>query len=64
MLKKIRKEEPQEDSSTAELDALQHTDWVKDVLNRAVAETVYSYLLIFETLDHKNKSQFFLNWDS
>ncbi|RXN36920.1 spire -like protein [Labeo rohita] len=29
MLKKIRTEEPQEDNSTAELDALQHADWAR-----------------------------------
>ncbi|XP_043084367.1 protein spire homolog 2 isoform X2 [Puntigrus tetrazona] len=29
MLKKIRTEEPQEDSSAAELDALQHADWAR-----------------------------------
>ncbi|KAM4618893.1 protein spire homolog 2 [Polymixia lowei] len=29
MLKKIRKEETQEDRSTAELDALKHTDWAR-----------------------------------
>ncbi|XP_018960600.1 protein spire homolog 2 isoform X2 [Cyprinus carpio] len=29
MLKKIRTEEPQEDNSSTELDALQHTDWAR-----------------------------------
>ncbi|XP_067236140.1 protein spire homolog 2 isoform X1 [Chanodichthys erythropterus] len=29
MLKKIRTEEPQKENSTAELDALQHTDWTR-----------------------------------
>lgn len=30
MLRKIRSEEPEEDRSTAELDALKHRDWVGD----------------------------------
>lgn len=42
MLKKIRTEEPQEDNSSTELDALQHTDWVKGVLIRAVVDIVVS----------------------
>lgn len=43
MLKKIRTEEPLEENSTTELDALQHTDWVKDVLIRTVDEMVVSF---------------------
>lgn len=40
MLKKIKTEEPQKENSTAELDALQHTDWVKDILVITVVEMV------------------------
>lgn len=43
MLKKIRTEEPQKENSTAELDALQHTDWVKDMLIITVVEMVFSF---------------------
>lgn len=40
MLKKIKREESQEDKSAAELDALKNTDWVRRRVNSSGSEAL------------------------